>query len=179
MTGVDAAGGVRFERSRARMLAWLAGTLVAVTAAAGAVNALVFDEPWWDLWTVLPVFLLGTVGSYVRIGRQKGLPLLVTPQELVLTRPDGSPLVIERAALAVTEVRRRHLVLVVADPQRTRPVLSAYEWGELGFWNQSRRPRPHEIQLPLFGIRPGVDRLRAALGQVPSRDQVDRATDAR
>ncbi|SCF24834.1 hypothetical protein GA0070564_104444 [Micromonospora mirobrigensis] len=171
--------GVRFVRSRGRVLTWLAGTLVAVTAAAGAVNALVLDEPWWDLWSVLPVFLIVTVGSYVQLGRQTGLPLLVTPEELVLTRADGSPLVIERGALSVTEVRRRRLVLVVADPRRTRPVLSAYEWGEVGFWNQSRGRRPHEIQVPLLGVRPGVARLRAALAAPVTGDQAERATDAR
>ncbi|MBY8874555.1 hypothetical protein K7640_22260 [Micromonospora sp. PLK6-60] len=163
--------GVWFRRSRRRLLARAApaATLAVLVAVLGE---LFLDHRWYDPFPALCPLLFSVGGTYAQLARQKGLPLRVTTGELLVTRPDGETLAIDRAALTVAEIRGRwwpRLVLAVDDPHRTRPVLSAYQWGELGFWSGARVRRPREFTVPLVGVEPDVDRLRAALAAPTDR----------
>jgi hypothetical protein len=115
----------------------------------------------------LPVILGVTVVAYLKGRREAGLPLRLTGEHLVLTRPDGQPLAIGWDNLAVARVKGRMisgtLLVEPRDPERTRPVLDRWQWGRLGQRRPSRAQRPYEINIPLIGIRPGVRRLRSEL----------------
>ncbi|WP_320064107.1 hypothetical protein [Micromonospora sp. RTGN7] len=166
MNAAEAPGEVRFRRSRRRTLLYAAGGVPVATATAWLTVRLLFGTAAADPFPNLLIFLLTAVGGYVQAQRQIGLPLLLTGNQIVLTCPGGGSLAIGWDNLAVAEVRGRIapiLVLEPADPGRTRPVLSRWEWGRNGLWNQSRAQRPHEIRVPLYGLTPGAGRLRAEL----------------
>ncbi|WP_425719693.1 hypothetical protein [Micromonospora sp. DT233] len=149
------------------MLPYLAGAVLAFTATAWLAGLLLFGADKADPWPQLGVALLGAVGGYVQAQRQVGLPLLLTDDQIVLTHPTTGSFAIDWDNLVVAEVRGRItavLVLEPIDPGRTRPALGRWEeWSRHHLWNQSRAERPYEIRVPLFGLTPGIGRLRAAL----------------
>ncbi|MFI1194671.1 hypothetical protein ACH4T9_15630 [Micromonospora sp. NPDC020750] len=166
MTTVGAPREVRFRRSRRRTLLYLAAGVLVVMAVAWLTRRLFFGVAGVGPSSQLLVLLLGAVAGYVQAQQQIGLPLLLTEGQIVLTRPGGGSLAIDRDNLVVAEVRGRIgpiLVLEPADPGRTRPALDRWEWSRGGLWSQSRAQRPYEIRVPLFGLAPRVGRLRAEL----------------
>lgn len=169
MTG-DGGDAVVFRRSRRRVLAFLAGACLPAVLWFSLLNV-AFGDVWYDAFPYLPILLLGAVGFYAQLGRQGGLPLTVTRDELVLSRAGEAPLVIGRDNLAVATVRGRlapTLVLDVADPARTRPVLDSWGWGRLGQWSLTRIRRPHEVHVSLIGVTPGAASLRRLLAERPA-----------
>ncbi|MFC6020550.1 hypothetical protein ACFP2T_30810 [Plantactinospora solaniradicis] len=139
-------------------LLWLVASVLA--------QVLVFDDPWYDGLVQLPVIVLVMVAVYLRAWREAGLPLRLTRDHLVLTRPDGEPLAIgwdNLAVARVTGVASPTLVVEPGDPERTDPVLDRWQWGRLGQRRFSREQRPYEIKISLTGLRPGAQRLRTEL----------------
>ncbi|NBE79741.1 hypothetical protein [Micromonospora rubida] len=166
MNTVSAPGEVRFRWSRRRTLLYLAAGALVVMAVAWLTRRLLFGVAGVGLFPQLLIPLLAAVVAYVQAQKHVGLPLLLTEGQIVVTRPDGGSLTIDRDNLAVAEVRGRGrpiLVLEPADPGRVRPALNRWEWSRSGLWSQSQAQRPYEIRVPLFGLAPGVGRLRAEL----------------
>ncbi|MBM0235450.1 hypothetical protein JNW91_28935 [Micromonospora sp. STR1_7] len=163
-TGVDA-GEICFRRSRRRFLTRVAYAGLVILPAFALVGV-AFGEPWYDLFPHGPILLLGAVGSAAQLRRQGGLPLRLTRDFVELTLPGGAPVQIDWPDVARAEIQGRIspiLVVDIADPGRTRPVLDRWEWGRLGMWDKVRARRPHEIHVSLVAATPDVHRLRAEL----------------
>ncbi|MEV4657645.1 hypothetical protein [Micromonospora sp. NPDC049301] len=172
---------VRFRRSSRRLLGRIACVGLVIMSAFALVGVIAFDNSWYDFFPHGPMLLLGAVGFTAQLRRQGGLPLRLTRDFLELTLPGGAPVRIDWPDVALAEVRGRLgpiLVVDVADPERTRPVLSRWEWGRLGMWDMTRVRRPHEIHVSLIAVTPDVRRLRAELAHRLGRSAGDVPADS-
>ncbi|RAO59341.1 hypothetical protein PSN01_02732 [Micromonospora saelicesensis] len=165
------AGEIRFRRSRSRVLARVAGAALVVLPAF-ALLSVAFGNAWYNPLPHGPILVLAAVRFPVQLRGQGGLPLRLTRDFLELTLPGGGTVQVDWPDLNRAEVRGRispTLVVDIADPDRTRPVLNRWDWGRVGLWNRARRRSPHEIHVSLIATTPDVHRLRAELARRVAR----------
>lgn len=170
VTEVDAEG-IRFRRSRRRVLARVACAGLVVLPAF-ALLSVAFGNPWYSPLPHGPILLLAAVRFPAQLGRQAGLPLRLTRDFLELTVPGGATVQVDWPDLTRVEVLGRispTLVVDIADRDRTRPVLDRWEWGRVGLWNRARRRSPQEIHVSVVATTPNVHRLRTELARRVAR----------